>query len=91
MSHADRTKSMGGRATRADRATAAVAVCALAPGVALLLATSGVIADIIGGGLIGLAGVAFTALAFLIVGESEDRDRDGGLTGAKRVGRRRAQ
>ena len=67
---------MRSRGTRADRLTAAIATVALVAGVALLLADDAVIAEIVGAGLIGLSGVAFTALAFLLVGESEDRDRE---------------
>lgn len=48
---------------------------ALLAGIGLLLAASDEVAEIIGIGLLGLAGIAFMALVFLLVGESEDRDR----------------
>jgi hypothetical protein len=35
----------------------------------------GTINAIVGAGLLGLTGIAFVALVFLLVGESEDRDR----------------
>lgn len=44
-------------------------------GLVLVLAGGDTIASIIGAGLLGLGGIAFVALAFLLVGESEDRDR----------------
>ena len=35
---------------------------------------AGFVASIVGGCLLGLAGIAFVSFAFLLVGESEDRD-----------------
>ncbi|HWX97441.1 MAG TPA: hypothetical protein VNZ01_11400 [Solirubrobacteraceae bacterium] len=64
--------------TRADLFTVAVGGLALVAGVVLLLAVGGTVASIVGAGLLGLAGIAFVALAFLLVGESEDRDRRNG-------------
>jgi ammonia channel protein AmtB len=60
--------------TRADLLAAAVGVVALSAGLVLVLAAGGTVATL-GAVLLGLAGTAFVALAFLIVGESEDRDR----------------
>jgi hypothetical protein len=53
-------------------------VLALLAGLVVLLAAGGTGASIVGAGLLGLAGIAFVALAFLLVGESEDRDRGNG-------------
>ena len=64
--------------TRADRFTAAVGVVAFIAGLVLLLAVTGTAASIVGASLLGLSGIAFVALAFLLVGESEDRDRRNG-------------
>jgi hypothetical protein len=51
-----------------------VGLSALAGGVVSLTVSSGFTAAVIGMFLLGLAGIAFVALAFLMVGESEDRD-----------------
>jgi hypothetical protein len=61
--------------TRADLFTATVGTLALVAGLVLVLAVGKTVASIVGAGLLGLAGIAFVALAFLLVGESEDRDR----------------
>jgi uncharacterized membrane protein YuzA (DUF378 family) len=61
--------------TRSDVFTAAVGVVALLGGVVALLAGRSTLASTIGALLLGLAGIAFVALAFLLVGESEDRER----------------
>jgi uncharacterized membrane protein YidH (DUF202 family) len=61
--------------TKADLLAAGLGVLALVAGLALVLAGRGTVASTVGAGLLGLAGIAFVALAFLIVGESEDRDR----------------
>ncbi|HEY1833706.1 MAG TPA: hypothetical protein VGG08_04655 [Solirubrobacteraceae bacterium] len=58
----------------ADRFTIGVGLLALIAGVALLAIDSDYLLSIIGACLLGLAAVAFVALAFLMVGESEDRD-----------------
>lgn len=41
----------------------------------LLVVDGGVVAFILGAALLGLAGIAFVSLAFLIVGEGEEDDR----------------
>ncbi len=64
---------MGGLSAT-GRVLAGVGVLALIAGAVLEIAGADV-AKIIGAGLLGLAGIAFVALVFLLVGESEDRDR----------------
>jgi len=64
--------------TKADIFAACVGVLALAAGVVLLVAGEGTLASVAGAALLGLAGIAFVALVFLLVGESEDRDRRNG-------------
>ena len=54
-------------------AIAAGVVCAFA-GIALLVLGSGGVSMVVGVGLLGLAGIALVSLAFLLVGESEDRE-----------------
>jgi len=44
-------------------------------GTALALAVDSVLISAIGWGLFGIGGVVLVSLAFLLVGESEDRDR----------------
>jgi hypothetical protein len=61
--------------TGADRITCGIGVAALVAGVVVLAVISGVAATIAGIVLLGGAGIAFVSLAFLVVGESEDRDR----------------
>jgi hypothetical protein len=61
--------------TSANLITALLGVLALVAGVALLLAAGGIVASVVGIGLLGASGIAFVALAFLLVGESEERDR----------------
>jgi UPF0716 family protein affecting phage T7 exclusion len=60
--------------TGADRLALAVGVVCLLAGVVLVAAVPGFVASIIGACLLGLAGIAFVALAFLLVGEGEERD-----------------
>jgi hypothetical protein len=60
--------------TGVDRLTLATGLACLVAGIAVLAAVSGFAAVIVGVVLIGLAGIDFAALAFLLVGESEDRD-----------------
>jgi peptidoglycan/LPS O-acetylase OafA/YrhL len=67
------------RLTKADRITAGLGVVALLAGIVVLLAVDGDTAATAGALLLGLAGVAFVALVFLLVGESEDRDRRDGM------------
>jgi hypothetical protein len=62
-----------------DRRTTAIVVAlalvSLVAGIALLLAVDGVGAMVAGIVLVGLAGIALVSLAFLLVGQGEDRDR----------------
>lgn len=60
--------------TGADRLTLATGIACLIAGIAVLAVASGFAAVIVGVLLVGLAGIDFVALAFLLVGESEDRD-----------------
>ena len=66
----DRWRSLTG----ADRLALAVGVVCLLAGVALVAAVPGFVASVAGACLLGLAGIAFVALAFLLVGEGEERD-----------------
>jgi hypothetical protein len=59
----------------AGRVLIGAGLLAVAAGAVLEIAVGGTIAEIAGAGLLGLAAIAFVALAFLLVGESEDRDR----------------
>jgi hypothetical protein len=61
--------------TKADIFAACVGFLALAAGVVLLVVGEGTLTSTVGASLLGLAGIAFVALVFLLVGESEDRDR----------------
>jgi hypothetical protein len=63
-----------------DRIVACLGALALLAGVVLLVASHGIVATAVGIGLVGLSGIAFVALAFLLVGESEERDRHNGVT-----------
>jgi hypothetical protein len=54
----------------------ATAATILAAGLVLLLATDAIVANAIGWALVGIAGVLLVSLAFLLVGQSEDRDRE---------------
>ena len=58
-----------------NRVTAGVGVVALLLGAGLLIAAGGLAVWIAGVALLGLSGIAFVALVFLLVGESEERDR----------------
>jgi hypothetical protein len=60
---------------RAHRTIVAAGVLIAAAGLALLLIDGGTVATVLGATLLGLSGVIFTAFVFLLVGESEDRDR----------------
>ncbi len=55
--------------------TAAAGSLSAIAGTVVLAVGGGTVAQILGTALLGLAGIAFTGLAFLMVGESEDRDR----------------
>jgi len=61
--------SMTGRLTALTGGVSTIA------GTAVLALGHSSTAEIVGAALLGLAGIAFTGLAFLLVGESEDRDR----------------
>jgi hypothetical protein len=65
----------GAPLTRADRAAIWGGNASLLAGVVVLVLASGFAAMLVGICLLGLAGIAFVSLAFLLVGESEDRDR----------------
>ena len=58
-----------------NRVTAGVGVVGLVLGVILLIAAGGLALWVAGVALLGLSGIAFVALVFLLVGESEERDR----------------
>jgi hypothetical protein len=62
-----------GRFTSADRMAIAIGCAALVAGILLLSLAHGIVPLVIGIFLLGLCGVAFAALVFLLVGESEDR------------------
>jgi hypothetical protein len=75
-----RTQHVGGpenrirkRFTSADWIAASTGLVALVAGVVVLALARGTVAWTIGMCLLGVAGVAFAALVFLLVGESEDR------------------
>lgn len=53
----------------------AVAAALLVAGIALVALADGVALTAVGWGLAGVAGVLLVSYAFLLVGESEDRDR----------------
>jgi MFS family permease len=63
--------------TRADRAAIVVGALTAAAGAILLALASSTTVSVIGACLLGVAGVAFVSLVFLLVGESEDRDYGG--------------
>lgn len=67
------------RVTAADKIAIAIGLLALVAGFVLLVVASGYTVAIVGAGLLGVAGVAFVALAFLMVGESEERDHRKGV------------
>jgi MFS family permease len=62
--------------TGADRAAIAVGVVAAVAGAVVIALASDTTASIVGACLLGIAGIAFVSLAFLLVGESEDRERE---------------
>jgi NADH:ubiquinone oxidoreductase subunit 5 (subunit L)/multisubunit Na+/H+ antiporter MnhA subunit len=57
------------------RRIGAAAAALFVAGVVLLVVTDTVAVNAIGWALVGIAGVLLVALAFLLVGQSEDRDR----------------
>jgi hypothetical protein len=62
------------RLSASARILIGVALVAAIAGAVLEIA-AGEVAAIIGAGLLGLTGIMLVALVFLLVGESEDRDR----------------
>jgi hypothetical protein len=60
--------------TRADRAAAGAGLACLLAGALVLALAHGFAATLAGAILLGVAAIAFVALAFLLTGESEDRD-----------------
>ncbi|MCW2970634.1 MAG: hypothetical protein JWO23_1761 [Solirubrobacterales bacterium] len=69
------TNAPSSRERRTTAVVVALALVSLVAGIALLLAVDGVGAMVTGIVLVGLAGIAFVSLAFLLVGQGEDRDR----------------
>jgi hypothetical protein len=63
------------RPTTADVLAGGLGVIALLAGIVLIITSRGSTGRTVGAVLLGLAGIAFVALAFLLIGESEDRDR----------------
>lgn len=68
-----RQNNMAMRFTSADRLAICIGCVALLVGVLVVVLAHGTIASIIGVCLLGVSGIAFVSLAFLLVGESEDR------------------
>lgn len=66
------------RFTAADRTAIIVGCAALVAGILVLALAHGTVSSVIGIFLLGLCGIAFVALAFLLVGESEDRHYEKG-------------
>ena len=64
--------------TKADVFTGTFGAVSLLAGLVVLLAVGETVGSIVGACLLGLAGIAFVALAFLVIGEGEDRDRSNG-------------
>jgi hypothetical protein len=63
------------RLTTADLVAGGLGAVTLLAGLVLIVTSGDSTGKTAGAVLLGLAGIAFVALAFLIVGESEDRDR----------------
>ncbi|HEX3910048.1 MAG TPA: hypothetical protein VHW67_05025 [Solirubrobacteraceae bacterium] len=61
------------RLSEPDVATISGGAACLIAGVVLLVLASSFLSMIVGACLLGLAGIAFVSLVFLMVGESEDR------------------
>lgn len=57
------------------RVLIALGAIALIAGVVLVALASGTVLMVIGIALLGLSAIAFVSLAFLLVGQSEERDR----------------
>jgi hypothetical protein len=60
--------------TGADRLALAAGIVCLLAGIVLVAVVPGFAAAVAGACLLGLAGIAFVALAFLLIGEGEERD-----------------
>jgi hypothetical protein len=58
-----------------SRIIGAVAVSILVAGVMLLVLGHGILTLVAGSALVGVSGIALVALAFLLIGEGEERDR----------------
>jgi uncharacterized membrane protein YkgB len=71
------------RLTTEDKIAICVGAIALIAGILVLALASGTLATYVGGGLFGVAGIDIVSLAFLLIGESEDRD----IAGKHRVSR----
>jgi hypothetical protein len=72
-----RRRRADGMLTTADLvALGGGSACVLA-GIVLFAFASGFAATLVGACLLGLGGIAFVSLAFLLVGESEDRNYGG--------------
>ncbi|HTZ86293.1 MAG TPA: hypothetical protein VMB05_06460 [Solirubrobacteraceae bacterium] len=69
----NRTRS-DGTLSRTGKLTAVGGLLSLIAGAALLVFASSFAAVMVGAFLLGLAGIVFVSLAFLTVGEGEDRD-----------------
>jgi hypothetical protein len=61
------------RLTSADRAAMGIGCASLVAGILVLSLAHGTVPSVIGVFLLGLCALAFLALVFLLVGESEDR------------------
>ena len=61
------------RLTSADWTAIGVGCAALVAGILVLALAHGTVPSVVGIFLLGLCGIAFVALVFLLVGESEDR------------------
>jgi hypothetical protein len=61
------------RLTSADWTAMGVGCAALVAGILVLALAHGTVPSVVGIFLLGLCGIAFVALVFLLVGESEDR------------------
>jgi hypothetical protein len=70
---AEKKNKTARRLTSADRLAISVGCVALVAGILVLALVHGIVASAIGICLLGICGIAFVALMFLLVGESEDR------------------
>jgi hypothetical protein len=61
------------RLTSPDRVAIVIGCVALVAGILVLSLARGIVASVVAIFLLGLCGIAFVALVFLLVGESEDR------------------